>query len=223
MLNPAGLVEKGKTCVVATEVRNEADFHHVGFTVFTSRTKTFEVPGLREMTYRVIKEELGSAYRIIGQETMPDHGSVPVFKRAAAYQEKIREIAARRNADLVIQLGTFSYYPYGVPSGMRSDGFGYYGGTRGTAVGYCSLNIHDGKTGKLIKTYLGGEQWRMSELFDADYRSKWNTDGSRKVSLEGELGAGGFASLSAADKQTLMRAFEDLFRRRVRGMKKSGE
>jgi hypothetical protein len=217
-LNDTAKLKASKTCVIAMELKDEADFHSLGFTAFGNRHDRSKVPGLKAMAEQVLREELGRYYQVKAVVPVPDLGSVGISRRKAAYDSAMADSRARHRADLEFHAYGHEYHPYGIPRHLTSDGFGYYaGGLPGSmVVAYTGLVVTDGITGGAVASSFGENDFGILPDGDTFAKERYRNPSSAPVRLSGSWSGGGWAAMTPEQRGQLMRAFRDLYRDKVR-------
>jgi len=217
-LNDTAKLKSSRSCVIAMGLRDEADFHALGFTAFGNRHDKSKVPGLKAMAEQVLREELGRFYQVKAVVPAPDPGSVGISRRKATYDSAMADSRARHRADLEFHVYTHEYHPYGVPRHLSSDGFGYYGGgpAGGTVVCYTGLVVTDAITGAEVATSFGENDLGILPDADTFAKERYRNPSTAPVRIGGSWSGGGWEAMTTEQRGQLMRAFQSLFRDKVR-------
>jgi len=218
-LNDTARLKASKTCVIATAITGEADFHSLGFTAFGNKHDRSRIPGLKAMTEQILREELGRFYQIKAVVEVPNLGDLSISKRKSAYDAALADSRARHKADLEIYVYPYGYHPYGIPRHLEAEGFGFYSGGMagsGTAVSYNGLSILDGATGDEVASPTSENDYGYIPDADTFAKERYERPGSRPVRLPGKWSGGGWSSMTPAQQAQLMQTFRELYRAKVR-------
>lgn len=218
-LNDTAKLKASKTCVIATSIGDEADFHSLGFTAFGNKHDRSKVPGLKAMAEQVLREELGRFYQVQAVVQVPDPGSLSFSRKKSGYDAAMAASRARHSADLEIYVYPYGYHPYGIPRHLEADGFGYYSGGitgGGTVVCYMGMTIRDGVSGADVASPASGNDYGIIPDADTFAKERYQSFSARPLPLAGKWSGGGYDSMTPAQRGQLMRAFRELYRNKVR-------
>jgi hypothetical protein len=218
-LNDTAKLKASKTCVIATSITDEADFHSLGFTTFGNKHVRSRVPGLKSMTEQILREELGRFYQVKAVVVTPDLGDHSISKRKSVYDAAMADSRARHNADLEIHVYSYGFHPYGIPSHLEAEGFGFYSGGAsgsGTAVSYNGMTILDGDTGAQVASPTSENDYGFIPDADTFAKERYERPGTGRLRLEGTLSGTGWDSMTPAQQAQLMKTFRELYRAKVR-------
>lgn len=211
-MNDTARLKTAKTCVIVSDIQAQITFFRGDLGEVVNGGNVSQVPEVKRMTDRVLKEEIARHYQV--KETLSLSAGTKKSDSSAAIA------AAKRNgADLIVDVRTWSSAPPGTFRGMDSDGFGYYGGFaqgKGTIVCHVGLDINDPATGKMVASPHGEND--LGLMVDADTFSKErHADRTRnQVLLSGGWKGKSYSEMNAQQKQELMTGLEKLFRAKVK-------